>query len=95
MWFTQHYGEHWDMSECVTAQGQLYYTYTQQKKEHWGAFQCKHNRDNMSFKDWIEYELYSSKTDLQDDIENNANEYDIDHDWQDWVMKLEDVFMRL
>jgi len=68
---------------------ELHGYYIDQKKEHWGSFQCEENRKNMTFEEWVEYELWNGKKIWNDNYDG------IDHDWQTWIMKLEDVFMRI
>ena len=47
---------------------------------------------DMSFKEWVEYELMNSKPKTLTDDENDK---DFEEDeYLEWIMKLEDTFMR-
>ena len=47
---------------------------------------------DMQFKEWVEYELMNSKPQTLTDDENDKD-FEED-DYLEWIMKLEDTFMR-
>ena len=76
-------------------QNEFYTDYMQMKKDGVGMFTYEVERKKRrepgklpTFKDFIEYELQHHKP------INEVDLYDEEDDWVDWIMRLEDTFMK-